>query len=222
MSSYRQWIVAAGTAVAVMCPAWAGAPKPAGGICDCGAYAEAPAVCAPLKGAKRNACIRANTSWLDKCTAWRNDFCSASAAAAAPARTPAMSLPSAAPATQPPVARRPVPAAVPPAPAPATILPEVVKFGGDWTGEAQCRSAADKWRLAMQAGQTANGALVATASTSQAFGASGKVELKGDDVVMRFESLLSDTIYAGRLVEPNRIEGKVHVAGRDCKWYLKR
>jgi len=234
MSCYRRWIVAAGTAIAVMSPTWAAAERPARGICECGTYSEAPTLCAPLGGTKRNACISTNLRWLDKCVAWRNAICRAADTSAGAAK---MSVPPlfAAPA-QSPAAQQVAPTIAPPSPAnpssafaaalrqpvPVIIVPEVEKFGGSWAGQAKCRAASDKWRLTMLVAQTADGKLIATATTSQALDTFSRSEFKDNDVILHFGTLLSNKVYAGHLVAPNRIEGKVHVAGSDCTWYLTR
>lgn len=205
--SWARWIAAAGTAAAMTYPALA--EKPDGGICACGPYIEAPTLCAPLTGADRDTCIRANVGWNAKCTGWRTDFCRAPATAAEPAKTAIPPLPQ-------------VAAAPPVAPPSRAASPDMTKFGGSWAGEARCGLKSDKWHLTMAVAQMADGRLFTTATTSLAAGNFSKVELNDNDVVLHYDNWLSTTVYAGRLVGTNRIEGKVRVAGRDCSWYLAR
>jgi hypothetical protein len=58
--------------------------------------------------------------------------------------------------------------------------------------------------------------------TSLAFNTFKKIELKDDNVILHYDTWVNDVVYAGHLVAPNRIEGTVHVSGRDCKWYLAK
>lgn len=232
MTSCGQWVFAAGLMAAVAVPAWSGATKPLGGLCECGPYVESPAVCAPLAKAKREACISANLSWLGKCTAWRDTMCHAPAAAAEPvkaAAAPVVLHPSVAEAPPPaavapspaPVAQAPAPVVPAPVqPAPIIASPALTKFGGTWTGEAQCR--AEKWRLKLYVAQLADGSLLTNATTGQLMGSFGKIEIKDNGIVLHYSTGLSEAVYAGHLAGPSRIEGTVHVAGSDCKWYLTR
>ena len=103
---------------------------------------------------------------------------------------------------------------------PVIASPALTKFGGAWTGDAQCRF--DKWRLSLNVAQLADGSLLTSASTSQAAGSFNKIELKDNDVALHYDTWLTEVVYAGHLVGPNRIEGTVHVAGSDCKWTLTR
>jgi hypothetical protein len=199
MSSYGRLIAMAATAVAAMYSASAG-DKPAGGICECGTYSEAPTSCAPLIGAERATCIVTNMRWLDNCTAWRNQVCRAPGTPAEPALV-----------TPPPQPQVPL-----------IVPPSVVKFGGSWAGMATCREATDKWRLAMNVALMADGTLLATATSGETYGTFRKVEIKDNDVILHYDTLLSERVYAGHLVQPNRIEGQVDVAGQNCKWYLTR
>jgi hypothetical protein len=220
MTSCGQWVVAAGLAAAVAVPAWSGAPKPLGGLCECGPYVEGPALCAPLAKAKRDACISANLSWLGKCTAWRDAICHAPAAVAEPVKAAAAPV-----VMHPSVAEAPPPEPVvssraPVQPAPIVASPTLTKFGGIWTGKAQCRF--DKWRLSLRVAQLADGSALTDATTSQSFGSFNKIDLKDDDVALHYDSGLHETVYVGHLVKPDRIEGTVHVTGHDCKWYLAR
>lgn len=212
--SNSRWIFAA--VIAALSPAWAGAEKPAGGICECGTYPEAPTLCAPLSGTQRSQCIVSNAHWTDQCVAWRSGICRAadtSKMSEAPFQAP--------PAAQTPAAQ-PIAPSSPAARQPITMLPEVEKFGGSWTGQAQCRAASDKWRLTMLVVQTADGKLLVTATTSQAVDSFSRSEFKDNDVTLQFDTWLSKKIYTGRLVAPDRIAGKVHITGSDCKWYLTR
>ncbi len=240
MASCGRWVVAAGLAAVVAVPAWSGAPKPVGGICECGAYVEGPSLCAPLAKAKREACISANLNWLGKCTAWRDTICHAPAAAAEPVKAaaapvvshpavaaappaaspPVAVVPPSAPVAQTPAAAAQAPVAAPVQAAPIVASPVLAKFGGNWAGEAQCRG--EKWRLKLYVAQLANGSLLTNATSGQLLGSFGKIELKDNDVVLHYDSGLSETIYAGHVVGANRIEGTVHVAGSDCKWFLAR
>jgi hypothetical protein len=210
MMSCGRWLVAAGFTAVVAVPAWSDAPKPLGGLCACGPYVEGPALCAPLAKAKQEACISANLNWLGKCTAWRDAICHAPEPVKA-AASPVVTHPSVADAPT-------VPAPVQPAPIVAS--PALTKFGGIWTGEAHCRF--DKWRLSLHVAQLANGSLLTDATASQSFGSFNKIDLKDDDIVLHYDSGLHETVYAGHLVKPNRIEGTVGVAGKACKWYLSR
>jgi hypothetical protein len=220
MMSCGRWVVAAGLTAVVAVPAWSGAPKPLGGICECGSYIEGPALCAPLAKAKRDVCISSNLTWLGKCTAWRDTMCHAPAAEPVKAAAaPVVMHPSIAEA--PPAVSSPAPVVPAPVqPAPIVASPAVTKFGGIWTGQAQCRF--DKWRLSLKVSQLANGSLLTDATTSQSFGSFDKIDLKDDGVVLHYDSGLHETVYTGHLVKPDRIEGTVHVAGNDCTWYLSR
>lgn len=232
MTSCGRWVAAAGLAAVVAVPAWSGAPKPLGGICECGPYVEGPALCAPLAKAKRDVCISANLIWLGKCTAWRDAICHAPATVAEPvkaAASPVVLHPSVAEAPPPaPLVPPPAPAAsslapvvpAPVQPAPIVASPALTKFSGAWTGEAQCRL--DKWRLSLHVALLADGSLLTSATTSLAAGSFNKIELKDNDVALHYDTWLTEVVYAGHLVGPSRIEGTVHVSGRDCKWYLAR
>jgi hypothetical protein len=232
MSSYGRWIAVAATAFAATYSASAGVNKPAGGICECGTYSEAPTICAPLIGTKRAACIVTNMRWFDKCTAWRNKVCRAPGTPAESASTSNARLPLGAPVAETPAPPQasPTVATAPASPAPAApqrqvsmiVPPAVAKFGGSWAGMATCRMATEKWRLTMNVSLLADGTLLATATSGETYGSFRKVEIKDDDVILHYDTFLSERVYTGHLVQPNRIEGQVDAAGQNCTWYLTR
>jgi len=210
--------------VAVLTANPALADRPADGICDCGPYAEGPALCRPLAGPKRAACIASNLKWLDQCAKWRSETCHAPLPAAAPL-PPAAPAPAAgpAPAALVPAVQAPAAAPAPVAPAPVALPPALpssplAKFGGKWVGEGRCRS--EKWRLTLMVGLLADGSLMTDAEASLAFGSFDKIDIDGNTITMRFKTLMTETIYTGHLVAPNRIEGTVRVAGNDCRWFV--
>ena len=206
-------------AVVAAVPASAGGEKPSGGICECGAYIEAPVSCTPLGGTKRDACISANLKWIDKCNAWRGTICRAPAAESVKtvSQPPVLR-----PVSPPVVAVQPPPAAPPPVSQPAMVAvsPTVQKYGGAWRGLAQCRL--ESWHIAMDVAQLADGSLLTSATSGQATGGFTKIDLSDDGVVLHFNTWIHETLYTGHLVAPNRIEGTVPTNAGSCKWYLAR
>jgi hypothetical protein len=106
MIGFWRGILKAGLVLFAMVPAWA--EKPAGGICECGDYAEVPALCRLLSGTERDACITANTQWTKQCTVWRSAVC----------RAPV-------PISQPPIAAVAAPSSL-------------AKYTGSWMGKVVC------------------------------------------------------------------------------------
>jgi hypothetical protein len=100
-------------------------------------------------------------------------------------------------------------------PSPAQSAPP--QFIGSWSGQQKCWS--DVAPMKMTVTRKPNGSVETRAFirgagfTLQAF--------KGDSVTLLYSSALRDTIYSGRLVSPNRIEGTVSV-NKYCTWYLTK
>lgn len=165
----------------------AGAPE--GGICGCGPYTEAPALCRPLAGAEQETCIQANTRWLGQCTAWREQMCHM------------------------PVATAPRQSLIP-------VDPALAKYIGAWSGRTVCPKLGN-WRMSLDVNQQSDGSFM-TKSSVQGAGEVTELVLKEDSVRFLYNSWFKETVYSGRLVSSDRIEGTVKVNNDDCQWSLAR
>ncbi len=194
------------------------ASKPSGGYCECGQYIEVPVLCQTKTGSELEICRKSNTQWFGECTAWLDQECHAPASSHAQISSPAEASPSAEASPQTERTSSIWDSLLPSlssSPSQAQSAPP--QFVGTWSGQQKCWS--DTAPMKMIVTRNPGGSIEArTFIRGVAFSLQN---FKGDSVTLLYSSALKDTIYSGRLVSPNRIEGTVSI-NKYCSWYLEK